>query len=149
MLQVQRKHTLGTHTPNPAICLPHIQALGVSTQRGVYVLGSDLGIVPAATQLLVRSGESARMCVHSVSSHVCGYRICVFPHVHLHHVAPGRALSRPQESLWERVGKASGNVCAKLSDGFVSITAAFGPGAVTEDQNRELVQRSSSHTGQT
>lgn len=57
----------------------------------------------------------------------------------------------PQEELWafprkafgNGFGKASGNVCAKLSDGFVSIMAAFGPGAVTEDQNRELLQRSS------
>lgn len=60
----------------------------------------------------------------------------------------------PQEELWavprkafgNWFGKSSGNVCAKLSHGFVSITAAFGPGAVTEDQNREFLQRSSRYS---
>ena len=38
--------------------------------------------------------------------HVCAFMLSslhVFPHAHLHHVAPGRALSRPQESFWELV----------------------------------------------
>lgn len=35
---------------------------------------------------------------------------------------------------------------AGLSDGFVSITAEYCPEAMTEDQNRELLQRSSRHS---
>ncbi|KAM7418554.1 hypothetical protein PAMA_015930 [Pampus argenteus] len=71
---------------------------------------------------------------------MCSYtRICIM-------LPEEKALSRPQESLGNWFGKASGKVCAKLSDGFVSITAAFGPGAVTEDQNREFLQRSSRYS---
>lgn len=104
--------------------------------------------------------------------HPCGHsavcplrRACVYMcvHVYMHVISPVCVLIRsvcsymaicvtpPQEELWaiprkalgKGFGMASGKVCAKLSDGFVSIMAVFGPGAMTEDQNREFLQRSS------
>lgn len=49
--------------------------------------------------------------------------------------APGNGFEKPL-----------GNVCAKMSDAFVSITAAFSPGAVTEDLNGEFLQRNGRYT---
>lgn len=49
----------------------------------------------------------------------------------------------PGKPLGTGSGRLRGMCVHKLSDGFVSITAAFGPGAMTEDQNREFLQRSS------
>lgn len=92
-----------THPTQPSVT--HIQAPCLSPLRGgVYGKSSYLGIVPAANQLLVHSRESVCLCVHACYLLcVCGDRICVFLHSHLRHAAPGRALSLPQESLWERV----------------------------------------------
>lgn len=58
------------------------------------------------------------MCV-AVGS-VCSYmRICIM-------LPQGGALSHPKESLWER-DKEGFRECAKLSDGFVSITGCVWP----------------------
>lgn len=96
-------------------------------------------MVPAASQLLVHSGEGA-LCMYSrtispksvlIGSARSFVTICVM-------MPLGRAVSRPQEIPWGLGFKeASGNVCAELSVGFASIMAAVSaPGAVRGAQQR-------------
>lgn len=135
MLQVLNRHTLGTRTPSPTICHPHTSSMCVRTE-GYACSGFRSGLHPCghwAFCPLHVSGESVCTCVHSCyPPSMCSHtRICI---------------TLPREELWavprkafgNWFGKTSGNVCAKLSDGFVSIMTGFGPGAMTEDQNREF-----------
>lgn len=150
MLQVQSRRTPGDSHTNPTPPANHllITHSSMCDDRAIVI---TLRVQIWASSLRPLSCLSAwRACVctpylppECVFVCVCG--IYAFLDAHLRHPALGRALSHPTGKPLGNggFGKASGNVCAKLSDGFVSITAAFGPGAVTEDQNREFLQRSS------
>lgn len=63
-------------------------------------------------------------------------QICVFLHDHLCHVAFRKSSKlSPEKTFGNGFEEASGNVCAELSDGFVSIMAAFlAPRAMKEYQ---------------
>lgn len=104
-LQVLCKNTLGTCAPNPNHLLL-TQKPNVCLHSGtVFVLrvkiwASSLRPISCVS---TQGGVCPCVCVFMLSRHVRDYRICVFLHAHLCHTAPGRALSRPQESLWERV----------------------------------------------
>lgn len=112
MLQVPSRCTLETPTPNSTICHPHTSSMCVYTEERVCS-GFRSGHRPRGhSDACPLWRECVHVCTFMLSSHVCGYRICVFLHAHLRHVAPGRALSRPQESLWERVREGCGEcVC--------------------------------------
>lgn len=93
MLQVLSRCTLGIHTPNQ-ICHPHTSYMCGFTEACVYT-GFWSGHHPC--------GHSAACPLESAFVYVRVWLFCVFHRTHLHCVAPGRALSRLQESLWERV----------------------------------------------
>lgn len=67
-----------THS-STTICYPHTSSMFVPIEGGaVYGKSSYLGIVPAATQLLVHSEVSLCLCVHAwYLPCVCGNRISV------------------------------------------------------------------------
>lgn len=95
MLQVLSRCTPGTHTPNP-ICHPHTSCMCGFTEPCVCS-GFRSGHHPCGHSVACPL-ESVCVCTF-----VCVCWFCVFHRTHLRYVAPGRALSRLQESLWERV----------------------------------------------
>lgn len=54
--------------------------------------------------------SSPHMCVYVC---VCGDWVCTFLQGHLRQAAPGRALSRPQEGLWEQVWEELPEMCVR------------------------------------
>ncbi|TNN55687.1 hypothetical protein EYF80_034122 [Liparis tanakae] len=51
--------------------------------------------------------------------------------------ARGAVSITSKKAFGNGLGKASGSVCAKLSDGFVSVTAALGPGATDDSVEKK------------
>lgn len=96
---------------NPAICLPHTGSVSVTAEQGsVGVCNFISGHRPcghsAAPQL---RGENQPPPPHPPCPKcVC---VCVFLQGHLRQAAPGRALSRPQEGLWEQVRESFREMC--------------------------------------
>lgn len=128
VLRVLRR-TPGTRTPDPICHPPTVQAARVAPQWACARPGLKSGHRP-------RGRSAARASVHVRVRPFLPFdrRICV---------------ALPQEELWavsrkaigDGFGKPLGKLRTKLSHPFVSITDAFGPGAVTEDQNRDFLQK--------